>query len=216
MSILRTPARQMQRKMLSKDVLVIFRQNLLLFFAKTWLQMMRRSLRQQSIKQLASSPTALGGLSRLTADRLRRAGIKLEPLLSRIGLTVDQIDDLEQRIDAGCQIAFLDLAAKALKDDFLGLSLVDVADLRDLECLYYVMGSSDTLGGALHRASRYSQITNEAIVLKYREARYLHFDCLIRASRAILIGTKSNSASLRWSACLASSAVATSCRNACP
>jgi len=33
------------------------------------------------------------------------------------------------------------------------------------------MGSSDTLGGALHRASRYSQVTNEAIVLKYREGR---------------------------------------------
>jgi AraC-like DNA-binding protein len=133
--------------------------------------MTQRSSRQQSIKQLASSPTASGGLSRLASTRLRRAGIKLDPLLSLVGLTVDQIDDPEQRIDAGGQIAFLDLAAEALKDDFLGLSLVEEADLRDLECLYYVMGSSDTLGGALHRASRYSQITNEAIVLKYREAR---------------------------------------------
>jgi hypothetical protein len=78
---------------------------------------MRRSSIQQSIKQFASSPTASGGLSRLAANRLRRAGIKLEPLLSRIGLTVDQIDDPKQRIDAGGQIAFLDLAAEALKDD---------------------------------------------------------------------------------------------------
>jgi AraC-like DNA-binding protein len=133
--------------------------------------MTQRSSTQQSLKQLAGSPTASGGLSRLAANRLRRAGIRLEPLLSRIGLTVDQIDDSEQRIDAGGQIVFLDLAAEALKDDFLGLSLVEEADLRDLECLYYVMGSSDTLGGALDRASRYSQTTNEAIVLKYREAR---------------------------------------------
>ena len=33
------------------------------------------------------------------------------------------------------------------------------------------MASSDTLGDALKRAARYSRITNEAIVLQYREAR---------------------------------------------
>src|SRR6476660_1014397 len=132
---------------------------------------MRCGSRQQSIKQLASSQTASGGLSRLAANHVRRAGIKLEPLLSCAGLTLDQIDDPEQRIDAGGQIAFLNLAAEALKDDLLGLSLIEEADLRDLEILYYLMGSSDTLGGALHRASRYSQVTNEAIVLKYREGR---------------------------------------------
>jgi hypothetical protein len=33
------------------------------------------------------------------------------------------------------------------------------------------MASSDTLGGALKRAARFSRITNEAIVLHYREAR---------------------------------------------
>ena len=132
---------------------------------------MRQRSTQQSIKQLASLPTAQGGLSRLAANRVRRAGIELGPLLSRAGLTVDQLDDPEQRIDAGSQIAFLSVTAEALKDDFLGLSLAEQVDLRDFELLYYVMGSSDTLGGALHRASRYSQTTNEAIVLKYREAR---------------------------------------------
>ena len=63
--------------------------------------MMRRSSMQQSITQFAGLPTASGGLSRLAANRVRRAGIKLEPLLSRAGLTIDQIDDPEQRIDAG-------------------------------------------------------------------------------------------------------------------
>ena len=33
------------------------------------------------------------------------------------------------------------------------------------------MASSETLGDAFKRASRYSRITNEAIVLEYREAR---------------------------------------------
>ena len=132
---------------------------------------MQRGSTQQSIKQLASLPTASGGLSRLAANRLRRADIKLEPLLSRVGLTIEQIDDPEQRIDARRQIAFLEMAAKALNDVFLGLSLAEEFDCRDLGLLYYLMASSDTLGDALKRASRYSRITNEAIVLQYLETR---------------------------------------------
>jgi AraC-like DNA-binding protein len=132
--------------------------------------MMRRSSIQRSIRQLASLPTASGGLSRLAANRVRRAGIELAPLLSRAGLTIDQVDDPEKRIDAGKQIAFIAIAADVLNDDFLGLSLAEEFDCRDLGLLYYVMASSDTLGGALLRVSRYSRLTNEAIVLQCREA----------------------------------------------
>lgn len=115
-------------------------------------------------------PTAQGGLTRLAAGRARKAGLRLEPLLSGVGLTVDQINDPEHRITVRDQVAFLEAAAKALNDDFLGLNLAEEFDLRDLGLLYYVMASSDTLGDALRRASRYSRITNEAIVLEYREA----------------------------------------------
>jgi len=87
-----------------------------------------------------------------------------------VGLTVEQIDDPEQRIDARRQIAFLETAAKALNDVFLGFNLAQEFDCRDLGLLYYVMASSDTLGDALKRASRYSRITNEGIVLEYLEA----------------------------------------------
>jgi Arabinose-binding domain of AraC transcription regulator, N-term len=133
--------------------------------------MMRRSSTQQSIRQLASMPRVGGGLTRLAAGRARRAGIKLEPpLLSRAGLTIDQIDDPEQRISAGSQIAFLETIAEEL-DDLLGLTLAKEFDCRDLGLLYYVMASSDTLGDALRRVARYSRITNEALVLQYREAR---------------------------------------------
>jgi AraC-like DNA-binding protein len=132
--------------------------------------MMQRSSMQPSIKQLASLPTASGGLSRLAADRLCRAGIRLEPLLSRAGLTIEQVDDPEQRIDARKQIAFLEIAADALNDDSLGFSLAEVFDCRDLGLLYYVMASSDTLSDALKRATRHSRITNEGIVMQYREA----------------------------------------------
>jgi AraC-like DNA-binding protein len=132
---------------------------------------MRRSPTRRSIEQLASLPTAQGGLTRLTAERVRKAGIKLGPLLSGVGLTIEQIDDPEHRISVHNQIAFLEAAAQALNDDFLGLNLAKDFDCRDLGLLYYVMASSDTLGDALSRASRYSRITNEAIVLEYREAR---------------------------------------------
>jgi AraC-like DNA-binding protein len=133
--------------------------------------MMKKSSTQRSIKQLAGLPTAQGGLSRLAADRVRKAGIKLGPLLSRVGLTIDQIGDPEHRISVRNQIAFLETAAEALNDDFLGLNLAEEFDCRDVGLLYYVMASSDTLGDALKRASRYSRITNEAIVFDYREAR---------------------------------------------
>ena len=132
---------------------------------------MKKSAAERSIKQLASLPTAQGGLTRLAAGCLRKAGIKLEPLLSRVGLTVDQIGDPEHRISVQNQIAFLEAAAEALNDDFLGLKLAEEFDCRDLGLLFYVMASSDTLGDALKRASRYSRITNEAIVLDYRETR---------------------------------------------
>jgi len=131
---------------------------------------MHKSSTRQYVKRLAGLPTAQGGLTRLAAGRVRKAGIKLEPLLSSVGLTIDQINDPEHRITVRDQIAFLEAAAEALNDDFLGVTLAEEFDLRDLGLLYYVMASSDTLGGAFRRVSRYSRITNEAIVFEYREA----------------------------------------------
>ena len=132
---------------------------------------MARSSTRRLIQRLSDLPTAQGGLSRLAADRVRTAGIKIEPLLARVGLTIEQINDPERRISASNQIAFLQAAAEALNDDLLGFALAQEFDLRDLGLLYYVMASSDTLGDALKRVARYSRITNEAIVLQYHEAR---------------------------------------------
>jgi AraC-like DNA-binding protein len=132
---------------------------------------MRRITKEKSIRRLADLPMVQGGLTRLAADRVRRAGIRLEPLLSQVGLTIDEIDDPERRITASNQVAFLQAAARALNDDFLGIRLAETFDLRDLGLLYYVMSSSETLGDALARASRYSRITNEAVLLQYQEAR---------------------------------------------
>src|SRR5262249_55611103 len=55
----------------------------------------------------------------------------------------------------------------------LGFTLARDFDPRELGLLYYVMASSQNLGHALKRVARYSQITNEALVVGYREGNRL-------------------------------------------
>jgi Arabinose-binding domain of AraC transcription regulator, N-term len=110
-----------------------------------------------SEQDLASIPTAQGGLSRLAIARLTSAGVPVAPLL-----TPQVIADPEERLSVRSQIALLDEAAIALKDDCVGFTLARNFDPREIGLLYYVMASSQTLGDALKRVARYSQITNEA------------------------------------------------------
>ena len=97
---------------------------------------------------------AQGGLSRLAIARLKSAGVPVTPLLKRVGLTPELIADPKERLSVGSQIAFLDEAAKALKDDCIGFTLARDFDLRELGLQYYVMASSVTLGEALKRLAR--------------------------------------------------------------
>ena len=122
---------------------------------------------------LAAIPTAQGGLSRLAIARLKSAGVPVAPLLRRVGLTPEVIADPEERLSVRSQIALLDEAAIALQDDCLGFTLARDFDLRALGLLYYVMASSQTLGDALKRVARYSQTTNEALVVRYQEGNRL-------------------------------------------
>ena len=126
-----------------------------------------------SEQDLASIPIAGGGLSRLAIARLQRAGVPVEPLLRRAGLTPELIADPEGRLSVQSQIRLLDEAAIALKDDCLGFTLARYHDPREIGLLYYVMASSQTLGEALKRLARYSKVTNEALVFRYREGNRL-------------------------------------------
>src|SRR5262245_18307586 len=114
-----------------------------------------------------------GGLSRLAIARLQSAGVPVAPLLRRVGRTRDVIDNPEERLSVRSQFELLDEAAIALKDARLGFTLARDFDPRELGLLYYVMASSQTLGDALKRVARYSQITNEALVVRYREGNRL-------------------------------------------
>jgi AraC-like DNA-binding protein len=133
----------------------------------------RSSSALNSEKGLPSIPMAQGGLSRLAIARLKSARVPVAPLLKRAGLTAEVIADPEERLSVQNQIRLLDEAAIALKDDCLGFTLARDHDPRKIGLLYYVMASSQTLGDGLRRVARYSRITNESLVVGYREGNRL-------------------------------------------
>src|SRR5262249_47225277 len=94
-------------------------------------------------RNLGTLPTATGGLARHAYARARQAKVELGPLLRESGLTRQQIEDSEERINVRAQIRFLDLVAKALRDNSLGFHLAESAELRELGLLYYVAASSE-------------------------------------------------------------------------
>ena len=114
-------------------------------------------------------PKADGVIARLAYARAVEAGVDAPALLAKAGLTAHQIEDRTTRIRANYQIAFLDLTARALKDDCLGFEIARNFEVRELGWLHYVMASSSRLGDALQRAERYCAIANEGISLSYRE-----------------------------------------------
>ena len=84
---------------------------------------------------LDSIPTAQGGLSRLAIARLQSAGIPVTELLRRAGLTPEVIADPEERLSVRSQIALLNEAAIALKDNCLGFTLARDFDPREAALL---------------------------------------------------------------------------------
>jgi len=111
--------------------------------------------------------------TRHAARYVREAGIALEPLLKKAGLSVNQVDDKDQRIAVVSQIKFLDLAAKAVKDPLLGFRLACECDLREMGLLHYAAGAATTLVEAIRRFERYSSIVNEGVIVKCLDASEL-------------------------------------------
>jgi AraC-like DNA-binding protein len=117
-------------------------------------------------KRLGSLPNASGGITRLAYARAKGAGIDVGSLLMKAGLTPHQIEDPGARLKVRDQISFLNLAANALQDEFLGFHLAQSLDLREMGLLYYVSASSEMLSVALQRAARYSSVINQGVSLK--------------------------------------------------
>jgi hypothetical protein len=71
-------------------------------------------------------------IARAAYVRAVEAGLDVEPLLKKSGLTVQQAEDPLLRIAVESQIKFLNLVADALADEFLGAHLAEQSDLREL------------------------------------------------------------------------------------
>ena len=105
-------------------------------------------------------PSAAGGISRLVCARLRAAGLEPEALLSAAGLNSKQMDDPRSRIGVKAQINLLNIAADALKDDFLGFHLAREFEPREVGLIHYVIASSSTLAEAMSKTERYCRPVN--------------------------------------------------------
>ena len=119
-------------------------------------------------KERAALPRDVGLLTRLACAELKRAGVEREPLLQKAGLTARQVDDRDAWLSVQRESAFLELAAAALNDPFLGFHLARKLDLREVGLLHYLMASADIFGDALRRAARYSTTRIEGTLVKYR------------------------------------------------
>src|SRR3954454_13984154 len=128
-------------------------------------------MRNSDIRYADTVPSAVGGITRIACEYAKERGIDVEALLQKSGLTPGQIEQSSVRLSVRSQIKFLELAARAFQDDFLGFHLAQKFELRAIGLLYYVLASSDTLEEALQRAARYSTIVNECMVLKFRNGK---------------------------------------------
>jgi len=128
-------------------------------------------LRDSKAKELEISPTAGGAITRLACLCAQEKRIKINNLLRKAGLTRRQIQDRDVRIDVQKQIVFLNLVSEAMGDPLIGFHLSQIFDLRMAGLIYYVPASSETLGEALHRVTRYCSIVNEGIKLTLRSKK---------------------------------------------
>ena len=114
----------------------------------------------------SSIPSATGGIARLACERLRQAGINLDPILAGAGLTTEAVQDRTRRLDASAQIRVLELAAAGMQDDCFGFHLAMDFELGEIGLLYHVVASSERLADALQNAARYCAINNEGVRLR--------------------------------------------------
>jgi AraC-like DNA-binding protein len=118
-------------------------------------------------------PNAGGVIARLAYARAEAAGIALDPLLKKSGLSRRQMENPDELIRVHDQIGFLNLVANALGDELLGFHLAQTPDLRAFSLLYYLPASSDVLIDALQRQARYSSIVNEGIKLDCIDGKHV-------------------------------------------
>jgi hypothetical protein len=107
-----------------------------------------------------------GVAARETLSYLDRRGIDAEPALFGAGLSRRRLLQDEIGLSVASQYRFLELAAAEANDQLLGLHVAAEMDMRAIGILFYLTGSSRTVSEALENFARYSQTTNEALVVE--------------------------------------------------
>ena len=120
---------------------------------------------ETGVRKLAAVPSATGLATRLAVAELEQRSTDAGPLFARSGISAAALAH-GGRVDVRAQIEFLELASHAVGDEFLGLTLADGFDLRELGMLYYVATSSHCVRDALRRLQRYIGVGNEALVVR--------------------------------------------------
>ena len=111
-------------------------------------------------------PRATGFAARQAIAVLRKHNVQTGSLLTRAGISEDDIDDRQARISALAQGKLLEYAAEALGDNEFGLHLAEQANPREAGLLFYVASAAEHVGDALALTARYCRIGNEAERLK--------------------------------------------------
>src|SRR5208282_2565880 len=119
--------------------------------------------RQAERRRRRLLPTTTGFPARRAVAALRNHDIDPAPLLQRVGLSEQDLDNQENRISSAAQARLLEFAADALHDPSLGFHLATEADPRELGLPFYVASAAKDLGEAIALLVRYCRIVNEAI-----------------------------------------------------
>ena len=118
----------------------------------------------------AATPMASGLAARLAYAQLKRRQFDPVPLLELSRISAGSLTD-DARISVTSQIKFLELASETTKDAWIGLTIAESFDLRELGMLYYVAASSHHLGDALRRLERYVRVSNEALTMTFLKGK---------------------------------------------
>ena len=104
-----------------------------------------------------------GVATRLAIRQLKRAKINPEPLLAKSGISYPKSAAEPKRISGEGQLRFLEVVSEALGDSAFCFRLAQLADVRELGVLYYVMAASQDLRDALLNLVRYLRVVNESV-----------------------------------------------------
>ncbi len=126
--------------------------------------------------------------ARLVFERLKKAGVDVEPLLSLAGLQQSDIYKEDGWISFHNHARFFEAAAQALDDPFFALKLSQDIDPREFGALAYVGITSKTLGEALFNLKRYIRVVTGAwnmdvlrrdrfVILEITPDHLDYFDC---------------------------------------